>query len=232
MRILVNFEAQQSFPYSAINSYQISSLIWNILRDTEYSDMHNTGGFKFFSFSNVFPIGDVISEGQTLSFIISSPDRKFISCLKKNFFELFWLGNLSFKVSKISKFSPSLNIHWKTASPVTLYKDNKRNLYVNLNKGDLLLFFKRLKENSLKKFKAFFGYSLEDISFFDAFKFKKQVSIQLSKKDSSFIILGSHWEFILPNYLTKEERKFFSFLHESGLGEKNSWGFGFVNSSG
>jgi len=44
-----------------------------------------------------------------------------------------------------------------------------------------------------------------------------------------FLIFGSLFDLLEKSYIENKERKFYKFLLDCGLGEKNSLGFGFVN---
>jgi len=87
MRILISMKTKENFVYNEINQYFIQSFIWNLLRDTGYSGMHDKPNFKFFSFSNIFPVSD-FKENEEKQFIISSPDKQFIEILAEK------LGNI------------------------------------------------------------------------------------------------------------------------------------------
>ena len=54
------------------------------------------------------------------------------------------------------------------------------------------------------------------------------MSIRLQKNNNKFIIIGSLWKNMEFN-LNRNNKKFYNFLFDNGLGEKNSLGFGFLN---
>ena len=66
----------------------------------------------------------------------------------------------------------------------------------------------------------------EDI--FDLLQFKKEVAITVKKDNKSFIIIGTIWS-LLEKRIPRGYGKFYRFIFECGLGEKNSLGFGFLN---
>jgi CRISPR-associated endoribonuclease Cas6 len=61
------------------------------------------------------------------------------------------------------------------------------------------------------------------------FKFKKQTSIRLSINKFEQIIVGSIWEFIFNRINNNNNKDIIQFALDSGLGERNSLGFGFMN---
>ncbi|OQX22254.1 MAG: hypothetical protein BWK75_01255 [Candidatus Altiarchaeales archaeon A3] len=66
--------------------------------------------------------------------------------------------------------------------------------------------------------------------------YKKQVAVHMKKAQKEFLILGTTWEFEINlfklqdnNLYNTKLNKFYNFIMDCGLGEKNSLGFGFVN---
>jgi CRISPR-associated endoribonuclease Cas6 len=66
------------------------------------------------------------------------------------------------------------------------------------------------------------------VKIFDIFKFKKQISIRVSINKFEQVIIGSIWEFIF-NRINNNNKDIIQFALDSGLGEHNSLGFGFMN---
>lgn len=112
-----------------------------------------------------------------------------------------------------------------------LYKDNRRNLYYSFERDRNLDFFlTRLKDNTLKKYNAFYEEALTlEENLFDRLIFKRDVAVRNIKGSSEFIIIGSVWRLLEKFRILREQRKLYAFLMDCGLGEKNSMGFGFVN---
>ena len=52
--------------------------------------------------------------------------------------------------------------------------------------------------------------------------------MRIIMKNQTFIIIGSLWK-VLEKNIAREDRKFYNFLFDCGLGEKNSLGMGFIN---
>ncbi len=233
MRILISMKTRENFVYNEINQYFIQSFIWNLLRDTGYSGMHDKPNFKFFSFSNIFPVSD-FKENEEKQFIISSPDKQFIEILAEKLGNIkqFRLGIHEFEMNNVKKFSATLSQNWQTATPIVLYENNNANRYYSVKRNpDLGFFLERLKDNALKKYNIFYNENLNfEEPLFDRMFFKKQVAVHLRKAQKEFLILGTIWKFEI-NLLrcNNEKRKFYNFIMDCGLGEKNSLGFGFVN---
>ena len=116
--------------------------------------------------------------------------------------------------------------------PKILYKDNAKNEYFSFKRHkDLKFFLERLKDNAIKKFTSY--YKLEkfemDEPIFDSIKLRKEVCVNIRKERNEFIIIGSLWKLLEKAYFRRGTKKFYRFIMDCGLGEKNSFGFGFVN---
>jgi CRISPR-associated endoribonuclease Cas6 len=61
--------------------YHIQGLIYRLLEGSKYHHIHNKEGYKFFCFSNIFPVTQILKKGNFRTLIISSPDEEFISFL-------------------------------------------------------------------------------------------------------------------------------------------------------
>ncbi len=221
------------FLYRDINPYFVHSFIWNLTKNTEFSALHDKRGFKFFTFSNIFPVSD-FKENEEKSFIISSPNKPFLRTLKDALNEKneFMLGIHRFEIKDAKIFNIPLKKRWETGTPIVLYKDNIKNEYFSFERhNDLKFFLNRLKENSIKKFVSYYkleNFELEE-PIFDSLRLRKEIAVKIKKDKNEFIIIGSLWRLLEKAYFKKGTEKFYRFIMDCGLGEKNSFGFGFVN---
>jgi len=228
MRLKITLTPRDNLLYTEIQQYFVQGLIWNLTKNSEFSKYHDLAKFKYFCFSEIFPPNN-FKEGEEKIFFISSPDRVFIKFIYSKLKEMdeIKLGQYSFdfKVSKL--FSLKFKKRWITGSPIVLQVG--RNVYWSKKYHSLDLFLKRLKENAIKKYSAFYNEYLnfqEEI--FDFMTLKKQIAIHLRKDCREARIIGTKWMLEKRHY-PKELRKFYKFILDCGLGEKNSIGFGFVN---
>jgi len=233
MRIVLKFTAEESFKYDSINKYTIQGFVYSLLKDTPFSEYHNITGFKYFSFSNIFPVSD-FKIGESKTIIISSPKLGFIKTIEKSLKnkEYFYLGKYRMEKDSVKVFKPNLNIRFITSTPIVLFENNRDNKYYSLkNNGDFSFFLDRVKENALKKYNAYYG---EDYSFdgniFDRFGYGREVAVRIKKEDKMFIIIGTLWKNL--EKFNMDNKKFYRFLMDSGAGEKNSLGFGMLNTLG
>jgi len=228
MRVKISIIPEENICYSEIQPYFIHGLIWNLTKGTEFSKYHDLPKFKYFCFSEIFPPTN-FKEGEEKYFLISSPDRIFIKFIYSRLKELEYikLGQYKFEFQVSKPFNLKFKKRWITGSPIVLQVG--RNIYWSKKYHSLDLFLKRLKENALKKYNSFYNDELNfEGEIFDSLILKKQVAIHLRKERREARIIGTKWIFEKIHY-PKELRKFYKFILDCGLGEKNSMGFGFVN---
>jgi len=85
-RLLLKLKSQKDYSYDKSYYHKLQGFIYKVLRETEYSQLHDKKGAKFFSFSNIFPIENN-KAGTIKNLIIPSPNEKFIAALKNKFIE-------------------------------------------------------------------------------------------------------------------------------------------------
>lgn len=230
MRLLLSLYPMSDFSYDSINKHTVQGLIYSLLKDTDFSEYHDSAKFKFFCFADIFPLGD-FKAGEGKNLLISSPNRDFIESIRGSLRagEIFRLGGHEIKI-KYKVVQPKLSSRFISASPIVLYENNMENLYYSFERNkDLNFFLQRLKENALKKYNAFYSEDCTlDENIFDRLIFRKETAVQIRKGDAEFIIIGSVWK-LLEKFIIEEHRKFYEFIMDCGLGEKNSLGFGFIN---
>ena len=228
MRLIINFKPVYYRNNVNINNFEVQGLIYNLLKYTRYEYLHDIRGFKFFCFSNVFYTHGVYH------LIISSPISNLIKTL---YYKLKTLDTIKFgrnlynieSVKKINNYIP--NNYFKNSTPIILFHNQTRSNHCYSFKNDDInynWFFNRLKENALKKYNAFYDdeYYFEE-PLFDSYQFKKEVAVHSKKNNQRLIFIGSLWE-KLNVKLNSKNYKFYKFLFDTGLGEKNSAGFGMI----
>jgi len=229
---MIKFEPKEFIKYSEIDKYVIQGFIYSILKgNSSFKDLHDRLGFKFFNFSNIFPVSD-FEKNSLKKLIISSPNQELIKDIYNNLKNksYFYLKNYRMEILKVSILKDNICSNFISATPIVLFEDNVNNRYYSFKQNpDFNFFFERLKDNAIKKYNAFYdeNFSL-DTDLFSNFEFSREVSIRVKKNGNQFIIIGSLWK-SLEYDLTNENKRFYKFLFENGLGEKNSLGFGFLN---
>lgn len=229
--MIIKFKPMETFEYNKINKYDIQGFIYSLLKNTPFENYHNVIGFKFFNFSNIFPVSD-FKEDNVKNLIISSPNNFFINNLKLvlNKMETFRLNRFNMLIEKLISINPKKYNKFVTSTPIVLFEDSFINKYFSFKQNnDFNFFFNRLKDNAVKKYNAYTGnyFNLDD-DLFNSFEFNREVSVRVTKKDNTFIIIGSLWRSLEAD-INKNNRDFYKFVLDCGLGEKNSLGFGMVN---
>lgn len=232
IRLIIKFEPKENITYSEIDKYTIQGFIYSILKnDSVFSRLHNIKGFKFFNFSNIFPISD-FEKNSLKKLIISSPNEDLIKCIYNNLKgkSTFRLKNYKMELLKVSILRNKSCNKFISSTPLVLFENNFVNKYYSFKQNsDFNFFFERLKDNAIKKYNAFKGEDFNlDTELFANFEFGREVSIRLEKNGNKFIIIGSLWKDLEFN-ITRENKDFYNFIFDNGLGEKNSLGFGFLN---
>jgi len=247
MRILIKLNALE---YSEASTsafdrkyhHKLQGFIYSLLKDTRYSELHNKKGYKFFCFSNLFPIGST-KKGDIKQFLISSPNKDLIKVLKEKLTSLTQvrIGSINFKINSITKIEPKIPSRVKliTGTPIVIRipKQNYSKYNIKPNNYEYIYwkpkylfnaFIKQLEDNLFKKYNDFYNTTIKDFPIFEHFIFKKDVCNHIILHKKEVKVFGSNWEFIF-DYLDKESRKLLQFGLETGFGEFNSLGFGFIN---
>lgn len=231
MRLIIKFNPLCNEDYFKIGKYDIQGFIYALLQNSEFHEYHDLKGFKYFNFSNVFPISDYQLNNEK-SLIISSPSSALIKLLyyKLSNIEVFRLNKFFMEIKSLKLLNSKSSKNIMVGTPIALYEDNINNRYYSFKSNpDFNFFFERLKDNAIKKYNSYYHENIYfDEDLFDSFEFNKEVSVQMNIHNNKFIIIGSLWKSFEKDII-KENRKFYNFIFDCGLGEKNSLGFGFVN---
>jgi CRISPR-associated endoribonuclease Cas6 len=148
-----------------------------------------------------------------------------------------YIGKHQLALVEIKKFKVPLRRRFQTGSPVVIYRNARENEYFKFHAHhDLRFFVERLKDNAERKYNAFYGEDFVlDGPLFDRIipklrnNGKLDVYVKVVKNGVPFPVIGSNWELLEKERIEPHERKFYRFLMDAGLGEKNSLGFGFLN---
>ncbi len=200
---------------------------------------------------------ETFKEGQTKFWLISSPDSGFIYVLRerlekiKDENKLINLGEMQFYLEEPKLVDLRMgrkNLTIKTETPIVLrigrktyrrygVKPSKDYEYLFWRpKWPFELFIEPLTNNLLNKYRDF--YQLKEKEFnelknkvlplFQRLEFKDTLvnHVVINGKEQRFF--GSLWKFHF-DWLNNEQKKLLGFALDCGFGEKNSYGFGFVN---
>jgi len=267
MRILLKLEACKDFSYDSKYYSKFQGFIYRQLINTPYSFLHQKKGYKFFCFSNIFPLKPTkkgispFKEGETKFWLISSPDKGFIFLLNEKFQNIaennstINLGEMQFYLKSVKIIKQRLkrkNVTLKLETPLILragkktYKNYKiipprEYKYLFWKKEyPLELFIDLLTKNLIKKYAEFYylndKISLKELEsavtpLFQRLEFEKTIVAHVPIKGREQKFIGSLWRFHF-DWLNNQQKNLLEFAIDCGFGEKNSYGFGFVNVMG
>ncbi len=248
MRLLIRMKAPKDCAYEMKYHAKMQGFFYNLLRDAGIDSLHDKKGYKFFCFSNIYPIA-AMKSGDSRNLLFSSPDERIIKGVHaglKNLNEKnapINIGDMQFSIADISIVRPKLSDNAKiiTATPITiripeknydnyaiLPEQRKKNYVYWRPSIDFSAFVKQLNENLFKKYNEYYDARIEEFPVFGQYQYKKPTANPIIEDGREYVVAGSIWEFSFP-CMTEEQRKLLEFGLECGFGERNSMGFGFVN---
>ena len=228
MRLKIEFIPIDSVAWSEIKRHHVQGFIYSTLRGTEFDRIHNMRTFKFFNYSNIFPPGDLVA-GKQKNLLISSPNEGFIRVLTQILEEKtqFILNNYVFQIVGLKVFNIKPKHIFKTATPIVLRRNNT-NEYVRVkSEGGVFNFIKELNKTEIIKYERYFGEPPVKGLIFDRYEITGQYSYPVKFGDYETHVVGNMATFYKLSY--KRDQKFYQFLLDVGLGIRNSYGFGFLN---
>ncbi|MCZ7406082.1 MAG: CRISPR-associated endoribonuclease Cas6 [Candidatus Methanoperedens sp.] len=243
-RVIVELESLKDCAYDLKYHNKLHGFVYKLLKATPYENIHDKNGYKHFCFSGIMPPFDM-KAGDKRTLIISSPDAGLVAtfgaALEK--VKTANIGDFSFHVNKIT-LKPSIvgrSVKLAVRTPIVCkiprwnyenYGIESEHEFVYWRKNlPFNAFLRQLEENLIKKYRDHKGMEIEEeryLPLFQQFFFKKQVVNHVVIEGKEVMVFGSLWEFIF-SHLSREQQELLEFGVDSGLGEKNSFGFGFVD---
>lgn len=236
MRIKVDFVAEDEIPMGGVRKHDLQAFIYSLLMGTKYDSLHDRKGFKFFTFSNFFP-GIDVKPNEEKSFIISSPDEEFIETLYEKLLpvERFYIGKKPLRIERVKKFRLKPTGRFITGSPVVVRSMTGRGFFTFHHENSLDYFIRAITENALEKYSAFTGepFQLDGPLFRRMVPYVRKkgwidVYVRVNIRGKYFDVPGSNWK-LLEAKIRPENRDFYGFIMDAGIGSLNSLGFGFLN---
>ena len=193
-------------------------------------EVHQKEGFKYYVFGGLLPIETekVYQQGNLYSFTIRSLDETLIDTLKTTLRQNINNENLQVVEAHKKTISQFFITELYSATPVIVSISNGK--YWTMNEsGDIVQLQKQLHENAEKKYQSFFGESLHvNQNFIQLIEIKNKVpqNILITKEGKSIRFFGNKFR-IVPNEDEVSQKLAFVAL-ACGVGEKNSYGAGFM----
>ncbi|MHB1506460.1 MAG: CRISPR-associated endoribonuclease Cas6 [Cuniculiplasma sp.] len=232
-RLRISFTTTSLIKYIDLDKHFFQSYVYSCLSDKGDTHLHTGNHFRHFSFGNPYPSGD-LNPGSIKNILISSPDDDIIKKLQDAMEQRgeIWFGKNRVEILDVKKYNMGIHRAFQTGSPIVLYKNNRNNIYYSLRNGDTLSqLLIRMKENSVKRFRDFSGDNGFELNrpLFDLVQFQREVSTPIQKGNSKFSIIGTTYYRLERVRINSLETEFYRYLMDGGLGEKTSFGFGFLN---
>lgn len=198
--------------------------------------------FKNYSFGSFYPMekDKTYKKGKTYSFTIRALDESFINRIDKLLRENIDNFDLQVIETSIKTINQFFITEIYSATPVIVSlpkKDKKQQQRYWSIENDIFVLQKQLQDNLLKKYKSFYGEDLEPTqNFIQLFEIKNKVpqSIYFTKrfkdKEQTIRLFGNKFKFIINEDGVSQKLAFVAIA--CGLGEKQSYGGGFVLGKG
>src|SRR3989338_3946280 len=244
MRLLIKLRSLKACAYDKKYYHKLRGFIYGLQRESKVFNRHVLQGYKYFCYSNIFPVEDM-RNGERRSLIVSCPSTDWIDWLRGRL-ERYHdtkkpveIGEMQFSIEELKSLMPRIGRRAKliTGTPIVLRipKEKYRHYGISSTRPfeywrpqyDFSAFLKQLNDNLLKKYKQYFGGKLSNIPLFEEFHFKRSVCVHRIENGVEIPTVGTLWEFGF-SHIDEQQRKVLELGLESGFGELNASGFGFV----
>jgi CRISPR-associated endoribonuclease Cas6 len=238
MRLLIKLEAAKDQAYDAMYHHKVQGFIYDLIESYDPS-LHDKKGYKNFCYSNPFPFDDM-KEGDIRTLIIASPDARLIEHLYKNLPKGLNIGDNSYIVREKKTLIPRLEapLKLKTATPVTMRipKERYSDYGIESDKdwkywrpeNSFEAYVKQLGDNVIKKYNSFYNTEIEEQAIFEQYKYVKPTCNPTIIDGKEYDVVGSIWEYHFT-HLTPQQKKLLEYALDAGIGERNTYGYGFLN---
>jgi len=231
IKILLDPMKRVTIPFNY--NYYLSSAIYSRLYSKTADLIHNSPRFKFFVFSDLIFSKDRIIDkygiitDKPIKWFIGSPYIELLRELGENL-----VANPIIHIGKIKLTVPSITVlkkqkledgdNFATISPICVSKPIVKNgkMQPRFLRPDTTEFFDYVKKNLLRKYVYYFGKGPENANF--------DLEITGPVKERLIQIKNTNVKAYHMHFTFKGNRKLIEFAFDSGLGEKNSMGFGMV----
>jgi CRISPR-associated endoribonuclease Cas6 len=251
MRLLIRLRADADARYQTAYHHKLRGRIWRALDSTEFDDLHDDDTPIGLCFSNPFPPGD-ISEGDQRTVLVSSPNRDLLGAIAADLTQdrEFNIGEMPFTVSEATAITPDVGepgtrgvLESGTGVVVRIPPWQFENYDIDVD-SDQAEFWKpehsmepfvtQVENNLDQKHDRFCAEDLPgpsdvDGELFDSFELIKTFGLPVTVTEGveqTFIV--SKWRL---GYEVRNDhhRRHLNLALDTGVGERNALGFGFVN---
>ena len=230
MKSIVITLANDKITLPAFHNRALQGVIYRLLSsEPDYSEaMHSSDQYKFFTYSKLNGkaehLGrDVVFTGP-ISFEVRSAVDQTIDILSEALYNLPLISLGHRKMPVIFCETRSLHIYTDSVvaamlTPITVHEtlEDGKTLYYRYDED---LFYERIRENALRKYEDFTGEALS----YDAFEIQRYAVRESDKNVSTFKnIYITGWNGL---YRLSGDPDLLEFLYYTGIGDRNSQGYG------
>lgn len=212
----------------------ISKYISFCMSRSELKSVHDKMGYKHYVFGGFMPTEDdkIYKKGTLYSFTVRSLDEKIIDSLSDSLKTN--TNNPKFLVVETKKryINQFFISELYSATPIVISTTPSR-YWTMEESGDIMEFQRKLHDNLEKKYKSFFGEDLtSSTNFIQLLEIKNKIPqlITIYKDGKKVRFFGNKLRVVPNEDEVSQKLAFVAF--GCGLGEKNSYGGGFVLSRG
>ncbi|MFC5135601.1 MULTISPECIES: CRISPR-associated endoribonuclease Cas6 [Haloferacaceae] len=251
MRLLARLSARADTVYDNTYHHKLRGRLWRALQDTEYEQYHDENRPVGMTYSNPFPPGNM-EEGDERTLLIAAPQEELLAEVAEDLIaerELN-IGEMPFHVDELTSLAPDVGEPGTTGTIETgtgllvRIPPWKADEYGIEKQGDQAIYWRpehsmeplrtQLENNLDKKHRLFCpdhlpGPSDKSYSLFDDYELIKTFSIPITvSQGTELTYVLSKWRF---GYTVRDDdhRRHLNLALDTGLGERNALGLGFVN---
>ena len=245
MRCLLRLTALQDQEFNSAYHVKVQGVVYDILRDAGYETIHDKHPFKFLSFSCEMPPQDMV-EGDTRSFIIASPNKNLIKDVASvaSGRDLFEPGDRRYRIDDVEVFEDTIPEQGRliTNTPIVVRIPARRcreeygidpkgydDVFWRLDQDHSAdAFIEEVERNLEAKYEEYYDREPPERPYLTGYQPRKSVAVPVHYDDRTVMMFGSTWEFDFEAQ-TRAKQRLIHLGLESGVGELNTTGFGFMN---
>jgi len=172
--------------------------------------------------------------------LISSPEEKLIKTIQTGLPDKINIGDMSFTIQETKTITVRLQTPATliTATPVTMRipKERYTDYRIESDKdwvywrpeNSFEAYVKQLGDNVIKKYNAYHNTKIEEQTIFEQYKYIKPTCNPTIIDGKERNVVGSIWEYHFT-HLMPQQQKILEYALDTGIGERNTYGYGFLN---
>jgi CRISPR-associated endoribonuclease Cas6 len=241
MRAMVEMTARRDYTFDHTYHRPLQGRLYTDLERSQFEGLHDDDRLKLFSFSPPIPPQDT-EEGDMRRLIIAGHNPDLVttaitglcSTPELNLYEMPYTVERAFSIEtplgdrgEITTGAPIVIRFAQPTAEEYEIDTNYDKTYWRPPHGTSL-FFDRLYDNLQQKYRLAFDEPPPDPPYFTEYSLERTVSKPLQYEAESVVYIGSEWTFKYE-IESAAHRKLLQLALDTGLGELNGLGFGFVN---